>query len=256
MSEPRSAALEVTNLVVGYGGAPVVKGVSLEVPAGNVATILGPNGAGKSTFIKGVGGLLKTDSGRVTLAGEDVTNLDASRLAGLGMAYVPQNRDVFPPMTVKENLEVGGYLLSKTEIRSRIAERISEFPQLEPLMGRTAGTLSGGERKLVAVARALMSDSQVLLLDEPTAALSPSMAENVLHSVVRRIADRGVSILMVEQRAQQAMTVSDMVCVLVNGQVEAMDAPEALTARPDFLELLAGVPVEALSHADPPQGRE
>jgi branched-chain amino acid transport system ATP-binding protein len=256
MTETVSMALEVTSLVVGYGGAPVVKGVSLDVPAGSVATILGPNGAGKSTFVKGIGGILTTDSGRVTLEGKDVTNVDASRLASLGMAYVPQNRDVFPPMTVKENLEVGGYLLSKSEIRDRITQRVVEFPQLGPLMGRTAGTLSGGERKLVAVARALMTDSRVLLLDEPTAALSPSMAENILHSVVRTIADRGVSIVMVEQRAQVAMTVSDLVCVLVNGQMAAADTPEKLEARPDFLELLAGVSAEALSHADAPRSHE
>lgn len=244
------AALVVEDITVGYGGVPIVKQVSMHVLDGHVATILGPNGAGKSTLIKGIGGMLKPEGGRVLLDGQDVTSLDASRLARLGLAYVPQNDDVFPPMTVRENLEIGGYLLSRDEVRRRIDERVDEFPQLSKLMRRTAGTLSGGERKLVAVARAMMAEGRVLLLDEPTAALSPSVAKNILHSVVRVLADRGVSIVMVEQRAQLAMTVSDWVYVLVEGRVSVSQDAKTLVERDDFLEILAGIPPEILSHAN------
>ncbi len=249
-------AISVEDIVVGYGGVPVVKEVSLHVTEGSVVTILGPNGAGKSTLIKGMGGVLRPTGGRVELRGADITGYDASRIAGLGMAYVPQTRDVCPPMTVKENLEIGGYLLARDEVRDRIDARADEFPQLKNLMGRVAGTLSGGERKLVAIARALMADSTVLLLDEPTAALSPSMAGSVLEGVVRKIADRGTAIVMVEQRAQLAMGVSDWVCVLVDGRVAAWDTATSIASRGDFLELLAGVPPEMSSANNPSESQE
>lgn len=248
MSEQPAVAVDA--LSVGYGAVPVVHEVTLHAMTGNVATLLGPNGAGKSTLIKGAAGLLRPSSGKVLLEGNDVTGFDASKLARLGMAYVPQHNDVFPPMTVRENLEVGGYLLARAEVRSRIDARVDEFPQLKPLMQRTAGSLSGGERKLVGIARAMMSESRVLLLDEPTAALSPSVAEKILNQAVRAIADRGVSILMVEQRAQLAMSVSDWVYVLVEGKLALSEGPKELAARDDFLEILAGIPPEILAHAD------
>lgn len=243
-------AVAVEAISVGYGGAPVVREVSLHAMPGNVATILGPNGAGKSTLVKSAAGLLKPTGGTVWLTGKDVTGFDASRLARLGMAYVPQHGDVFPPMTVRENLEIGGYLLARDEVRRRIDARVEEFPQLARLMGRTAGSLSGGERKLVGIVRAMMSESRVLLLDEPTAALSPSVAEMILQTAVRAIADRGVSILMVEQRAQLAMSVSDWVYILIEGQLAVSQGPTELAARDDFLEILAGIPPEILARSD------
>jgi len=235
-------AVVVKGLTVGYDAAPIVKDVSVHVNQGNIAVILGPNGAGKSTLIKGIGGLLTPSTGSVTLEGADVTGKRPSQLASLGLAYVPQNNDVFPAMTVKENLEMGGYLVHRDEIAKRIDGRIEEFPKIEQLLHRTAGTLSGGERKLVAVARAMMSDVRVLLLDEPTAGLSPSMATGVLQSIVDAVALRNISILMVEQRARLAMDVCDWVYLLVEGRLAVSQDPEGLAARSDFLSLLAGVP--------------
>src|SRR5215467_2438325 len=167
-----AAMLSVTDVVSGYGGPPIVRGVSAQVGSGEIVTIVGPNGAGKSTLLKAIAGLLRVESGRVVLGGSDITNQRTSRLARVGLGYVPQSNDVFDPLTVQENLEVGGYRVPRPQLGARIDEIVGLLPALSALMGRRAAKLSGGERKMVAVGRALMSRPTVLLLDEPTSGLS------------------------------------------------------------------------------------
>src|SRR5512136_2383752 len=166
------AHLEIEDLAAGYGGAAIVNGASAQVGLGEIVTIVGPNGAGKSTLLKAVVGMIPAMSGRVTLAGEDVTNMRANLLARRGLGYVPQVNDVFDTLTVADNLSMGGYLLPRAEVPRRVEAVLAIFPALGRMLKRTASKLSGGERKMLAMARVLMLEPRVLVLDEPTSNLS------------------------------------------------------------------------------------
>ena len=194
----------------------ILRGIELDLAEGELAGIIGPNGAGKSTFIKAVFGLVDIRAGTVTLRGDDITNLAAHQLVSHGVGYVPQRSNVFPSLTVEENLRMGLYLEPK-----RWDERFPVVADLFPLLaersGQRAGFLSGGERQMVAMGRALMMDPSVLLLDEPSAGLSPANQDLVFERV-RRIADAGVSILMVEQNARRCLQIADRAYVLDQGQ--------------------------------------
>ncbi len=234
-----AAHLTVDRLVAGYG-TPVVREISLTVGKGEVVTVLGPNGSGKSTLIKAIAGQIPTMSGKVTLAGEDVTNRLSEQLAAMGVGYVPQERDVFPPLTVHENLLMGGYLLPKREVPDRVAEIYRILPRLAELRASTAGRLSGGERKLLAIGRVLMLRPQVMLLDEPTANLSPKATVEVLVEHVRRLADAGTAVLLVEQKAIRALEISDWAYILVNGSVRLAEPASKLAGRGDIGDLFLG----------------
>ena len=236
----RHAHLVMSGVSAGYGPAIVIDDISLEVGRGEVVAVVGPNGAGKSTLLKAVIGVLRPMSGRVTLAGREISGLRTDRIARLGMGYVPQVRDVFEPLTVTENLEMGGYALPRAQIPGRIAEVLDLYPALSPLRNRHAGNLSGGERKMLALARALMTRPSLLVLDEPSAGLSPQLAEQVLHQHVGRLATTGVAVLLVEQRARDALQVADRAVVLASGRVVMADAAATLLERPDFGEILLG----------------
>jgi branched-chain amino acid transport system ATP-binding protein len=233
-------ALRAERLDAGYGSHLVVKGASLKLDAGRVVTLLGPNGAGKSTLLKALVGIVQVFDGEVLLGEEPITNRRTEDIANLGIAYVPQVDDVFGPLTVSENLQMGGYLLDRAELRTRMNDILDEFPRLAEFVSRRASTLSGGERKLVAVARALMTNSRFLLLDEPTAALSPSVAAQLLNEITEtsRAASRGL--LIVEQRARAALEVADEAHILVGGAVRVSDSASALLARDDLGDLLIG----------------
>lgn len=232
--------LSVDALTAGYGPSPVIKGISLVVYPGEIVCVLGPNGAGKSTLLKAITGSLSPSGGRMTLNQEDVFGLRSEELARKGMGYVPQTRDVFDSMSVAENLEMGGYLLSKTELKKRTEEVLEALSRLRPLQRRTASTLSGGERKLLAIARALMLEPTLLVLDEPTANLSTEATKNVLEEHVRSLADSGTAVLLVEQKVKQALVISDRTYVLVGGVV-ALEGPSVkLLARDDLGEIFLG----------------
>ena len=211
------AGLEVSSLVVGYGSTTIVHGMSLKAAPGQVVGIVGPNGAGKSTFLKGIAGAIPVTDGTVRLDGREVTNLRGDRVARLGLGYVPQVRDVFSPLRVHENLEMGGYILPRRDVPERIDEVLDLLPTLKALRRRTAGTLSGGERKLLAIGKALMTKPRILLLDEPTSNLSPDLARAVLTEHVRRLADEGIGIVLVEQRVEQGLKVCDWAYVMAGG---------------------------------------
>lgn len=210
--------LAVEHISAGYGGVPVVDDVSLAVPAGQVSCLIGPNGAGKSTLLRAITRDAQVLGGHVFLGGRDITTAPATDLVRRGLAWVPQLDDIFPTLSVRENLELGGYTMPKRESARRAAKILEEFPLLGALATRLAGRLSGGERKVLAIARALMPQPTSLLLDEPTAGLSPEMTEAVLNQIdgLRR---GGVAILLVEQRALEAIAVSSQVHVMVDGQL-------------------------------------
>lgn len=242
--------LVVQGLTAGYGGVPVIEDISLTVARGQVIAIIGPNGAGKSTVLKAIVGVIRAISGTVTLGGDDVTNLPTERLAARGIGYVPQVRDVFGPMTVLENLLMGAYLVPNAKVAERMRGVYDVFPALESMGSRLASKLSGGERKMLAFGRALMLRPSVLVLDEPTANLSPELSEVLLKTHVRRLASAGVAVLLVEQKARQAMEIADLTHVLVSGRTQVSGDSKVLLQRPDFAELMLG---RALSSPGEPQ---
>jgi branched-chain amino acid transport system ATP-binding protein len=250
-----AATLSISGVVSGYGGPAIVRGVTAQVGAGEIVTIVGPNGAGKSTLLKALAGLLRVDSGRVHLDGTDITNQRTSRLARLGVGYVPQSSDVFDPLTVRENLEIGGYLVPRGKLAGRIEEVVGWLPALAGLMGRRAAKLSGGERKMVAVGRALMSQPRVLLLDEPTSGLSAERSAQLLTRDIRVLAESGASVLLVEQKALAALEISHWGYVLALGRVVISTPAPELLARPDlgdvFLGQVAGPPESGQSGGRP-----
>ncbi len=222
------SVLVVKGMVGGYGKIPIVQDVSVKADQGKIVTIVGPNGAGKSTFMKLVAGVLRPMGGTVSLNGKDLTNLPANRMAREGLAYVPQENNVFPTMTIRENLEMGGFILSGA-LDQRIGELYQLFPDLRDAAKKKAGQLSGGQRNMLAMARALMLTPAVLMLDEPTAGLSP-LYTDVVWQKVHEIAASGTTILVVEQNVDRAIANSDWVYVLVAGRNRLDGTPEQMRA--------------------------
>ena len=252
-SQARPApSLRAEHITAGYGGVPVIRDVSISVGPSEIVAIIGPNGAGKSTLLKSLVGILHLDSGKIMLGDEDVTNRPPEELARRGVGYVPQVNDIFEPLTVLENLEMGGYLLTNAQVRARVAEVGDVFPQLPPMLKRRADKLSGGERKMLAIARVLMLDPKVLILDEPTANLSPKLADALLREHVHRLAGAGKAVLLVEQRARAALQIADWTSVLVSGTTRLEGRPDELLERQDFEELFlgAGTTMPALEEDD------
>jgi ABC-type branched-subunit amino acid transport system ATPase component len=234
------AVLRIRDIAAGYGGAAIVSDVSINVGSGEVVSVIGPNGAGKSTLLKAITGRLAVMSGTVTFNDRDITNARGHLLARMGLGFVPQTKDVFDTLTVTENLEMGGYLLAKPQLAARIDQVMSAFPALAEMRTRTASKLSGGERKMLAVARVLMLEPAVLVLDEPTSNLSPELSRAVLQNQVRRLADAGTAVLLVEQKAFEALGVSDWAYILVAGRVEVAGPAGEILARPDIREVFLG----------------
>jgi ABC-type branched-subunit amino acid transport system ATPase component len=211
--------LVIDEVSAGYANHAVVREVSLTVSAGEIACVVGPNGAGKSTLLRGITRDAQLLGGRVLLGGEDISQTPGNELVRRGLAWVPQLDDIFATLTVRENLELRGFLLPRKEVAQRVREVLDVFPLLGGLANRVAGRLSGGEHKLLAIARALMPEPSVVLLDEPTAGLSPEMTDLVLRSHIAELAKRGVAILLVEQRALEAIAIASHVHVMVAGAV-------------------------------------
>ena len=239
LSQP-GLVLTTTELAAGYDGRAIVSDISIEASPGKVISIVGPNGSGKSTLLKSLVGVVRVLHGSVSVGGNDVTNMHPEDVAKLGVGYVPQIDDVFPPLSVKENLEIGGYLLKKHDIPDRIAAVVDRFPRLKEMMHRKAGKLSGGERKMLAMGRVLMLSPSVLVLDEPTANLAPMIATQLLEEYVRGFADSGSTVLLVEQRAKSALRISNWTYVLGGGRVVLEGAPEDLQENPAFIESFLG----------------
>jgi len=234
-----SAELAVLDLVAGYAvDVPIVRGLTLEVRANEIVTVLGPNGAGKSTFIKAVAGLVAVHSGTVLLRGRPITGIATHELVREGLAYVPQVGNIFVRLTVTENLELGG-LMAKADMRRQMDAIFSLFPDLAAQRNRAAGRLSGGQRQMVAVGRALMSKPRLLMLDEPSAGLSPKLTETLFQKLLE-IRAGGVTILMVEQNAKAALAISDRGYVLSEGRQSFTGVARDLLTSPEIGELYLG----------------
>jgi len=211
-------SLQVRDIHAGYGEAKILHGVSLEVNGDHGAvTVIGPNGAGKSTLLKSIMGFLIPKRGGIVFQGEDITRLRPDQRIRRGIAYIPQLDNVFPSLTVEENLTMGGYLLNRARVKGKKEELFEQYPRLAERRNQRAKTLSGGERQMLAMARAMMTEPQLLLFDEPSAALSPNMAEQVFERI-EEIKGQGKGIVLVEQDAQRSLQISDMGYVLVDGQ--------------------------------------
>lgn len=249
---PGEAHLVVEGLTAGYGGVPVIHDVALSVSRGEITAVIGPNGAGKSTALKAIVGVIRAMEGRVSLGDQDITNLATERLVEKGIGYVPQMKDVFGPLTVQENLMMGGYLLRSSDMPERLREVFAVFPALETMRTRLASKLSGGERKMLAFGRALVLRPSVLVLDEPTANLSPELSEVLLRTHVRHLASTGVAVLLVEQKARLAMEIADRTYLLVNGRTQISGESKTLLARPDFADLMLGRTVTVADNGDQP----
>jgi ABC-type branched-subunit amino acid transport system ATPase component len=232
--------IRAENVTAGYGGDPVIRSLSVQAAPGQVVSLVGPNGSGKSTLLKSLVGIVRVSAGRVLVGDRDVTNLAPEEVARAGVGYVPQVDDVFAPLSVRENLEMGGYLLPRKEIPGRIDHVLAVFPRLATMLQRSAGKLSGGERKMLAMGRVLMLEPAVFLLDEPTANLAPAIAQSLLSEHVRQLAERGAAVLIVEQRAKAVLAISDHTYVLGGGQLRMEGTPAELADSPAFVNSFLG----------------
>lgn len=222
----------------GYGGANILHGCNISVDKGEIAVVVGPNGAGKSTAMKALFGMLTLSQGSVTLGGEDITTLSPQDRVKQGMAFVPQTNNVFTSMTVQENLEMGAFL-RRDDIFKTMDHVFELFPALKAKRDQPAGELSGGQRQQVAVGRALMTQPQVLMLDEPTAGVSPIVMDELFERILE-IKQTGIAILMVEQNARQALNIADTGFVLVTGENKFTDSGAALLANPEVRRAFLG----------------
>ncbi|MGL4243492.1 MAG: ABC transporter ATP-binding protein [Beijerinckiaceae bacterium] len=233
------AELSATGIVAGYGAADeILKGIDFRIAPGEIACIIGPNGAGKSTLLKVIAGILRPKSGVVALDGQDITGWLPRDIARAGLAYVPQEHNIFPTMSVRENLEMGGYVEPK-EVPRRIDQAFERFPVLATKRRQAARTLSGGERQMLAMAMALMVEPRILLLDEPSAGLSPLAAEKLFDAIVD-INRGGLAIGMVEQNASEALAISHRGYILVDGRNSRMGDAAALAEDPEIRRLFLG----------------
>ena len=230
--------LDAQALYGGYGGMDILNGCSVAVDSDQIAVIVGPNGAGKSTAMKAVFGLLKVREGTVTFAGDEITNARPESLVRRGMAYVPQERNVFPNLTVHENLEMGAFVRSD-DLSESLDRVYGLFPAMAEKRKQPAGELSGGQRQMVAIGRALMVEPKLLLLDEPTAGLSPRVMDEIFERIIA-INATGVGILMVEQNAKQALAIAHRGYVLATGRNHFTDTGAALLANQEVAQSFLG----------------
>lgn len=233
------AYLSAENMTGGYGSGPaILHDCTIEVERGQIAVIVGPNGAGKSTAMKAIFGMLNLSQGQVLLDGDDVTHLSPQDKVARGMGFVPQVNNIFPSMSVEENLEMGAFI-RRDDIRQTIEQVYELFPILRDKRGQAAGELSGGQRQQVAVGRALMTQPKVLMLDEPTAGVSPIVMDELFDRIIE-VSRTGIPILMVEQNAKQALNIADQAYVLVQGRNAHTGTGAALLADDDVRKSFLG----------------
>lgn len=233
--------LEINNLDVSYGYLQVIWGVSAKVSEGEIVAILGPNGAGKTTLLKSVMGLVPVQKGRVTFMGQDITNKPTYSLTKLGLAFVPEERNLFQAMTVKENLVMGAYTVKdKEKIKKQLDYVYSLFPRLAERTKQLAGTMSGGERQMLAIARGLMSDPKMLILDEPSMGLSPQNVQLVFDTIAKLRSEK-VTVVIVEQNVNTTLELADRAYVLEQGRIVLEGTSQELTSNDRVREMYLGI---------------
>jgi len=236
--------LELKDLYGGYGKITILNGTSFKIPPASITTVIGPNGAGKSTVFKAIFGLLNIHSGSILLDGKDVTKQTPKQMIGHGVTYVPQGRNVVPQLSVYHNLELGGITSDdQGKVRDRIEQVMDQFPMLREFRNRKAIELSGGQQKQLEVARALLLDPKLILIDEPSIGLSPNLVQEVFRTL-QSLRDQGVTILMVEQNAKSALAMSDYGIVLELGQTRMHDKADVLLNDPRVGHLFLGGHIE------------
>ncbi len=235
------AILEVEGLVGGYGKMTILNGASFKAPRGSITTVIGPNGAGKSTVFKAIFGLLKLRSGKIVFDGQDVTRHTPRQLIGAGICYVPQGRNIFPELSVRHNIELGLVAAPKTirDSARRIEAALDRFPVLRKKANQQASTLSGGEQKQLEIARGLLLDPKLVLIDEPSIGLSPLMVQQTF-AILKELRSRGVSVLMIEQNARSALQISDYGLVLELGRTRIFDQAGKVLNDPRVAQLFLG----------------
>jgi branched-chain amino acid transport system ATP-binding protein len=235
------AILDVQGLVGGYGKMTILNGTTFSAPAGAITTVIGPNGAGKSTVFKAIFGLLKLREGRIVFKGRDITGLSQRELLNAGICYVPQGRNIFPELSVRDNIQLGAVVAGKdiTDLPARIEAALDKFPALRKRATQQASTLSGGEQKQLEIVRGLLLNPQLVLIDEPSIGLSPLMVQQTFN-ILKDLRDRGVSILMIEQNARSALEISDYGIVLELGQTRLVDTAQRVLNDPRIGQLFLG----------------
>ncbi|MBC7114628.1 MAG: ABC transporter ATP-binding protein [Archaeoglobi archaeon] len=234
--------LKVENLNSGYKDFHILFDVSAKIRERSITTVLGPNGSGKSTFLKSIFGLARIFSGRIFLNGDEITGVPPHEKTRIGIAYLPQTDNIFSNLTVEENLKIAGYSLGdESEFRDRFELAMNVFPQLKGFMRRRAGTLSGGERQILAMAMALIRKARILMLDEPTAQLSPKFAEMIFKKIIELRDEHNLTVLLVEQNARRALEISERAYVLVSGRVAFEGSAEELLQHDKFEKLCVGI---------------
>ncbi len=233
--------LEARDLSVGYGGAPAISDVTLDVGEGEIVAVIGPNGAGKSTLINAIAGLIRWQQGRIGFGSVDLGRVAPHQVCGQGIALVPEGRRLFPGMSVEENLDIGCYRPAARKDRQRSLDRVyALFPVLRERREQLSGTLSGGQQQMVAIGRALMAQPRLLLLDEPSLGLAPSIVDEMFR-VIRTIQSEGTAILLVEQNVVQAMEIADRAYVLEEGRIVASGLPRVLLGQTRIREAYLGL---------------
>ena len=242
MSAASNVLLSLTNLESAYGPIKAIRGVSLDVMRGQIATVLGSNGAGKSTILKTISGIIDPRKGSVTFKGEEITAQDPAQIVRRGLVQVPEGREVFPLLSVLDNLQMGGYTRRDRDGFARDLEMVfAYFPVLKERSHQDAGLLSGGQQQMLAIARALMSAPELMLLDEPSLGLSPRLTKEIFEIVVRINRERGTTILLVEQNANMALNAADYGYVLENGRIVMEDTCARLREKEDIKEFYLGM---------------
>jgi branched-chain amino acid transport system ATP-binding protein len=240
MHDRAGPLLAVRGLVAGYGTVPVLRGVDLDVGAGEIVAVLGGNGAGKTTLNKTISGVLRPWQGEVSFDGRRIDRLRAAEIVGLGLVQVPEGRRIFPTLSVRENLELGSYRRGRANRAANLARAFEIFPRLGQRAGQRAGTLSGGEQQMLAIGRALMGEPRLLILDEPSLGLSPLLVEEMF-ALIKRLNADGLSILLVEQNVMQSLTLADRACVMENGRLVISGTAAAIAANPALEKAYLGL---------------
>ena len=239
MMSKNKTSLEAKNISAGYGEQIIIRNIDLDLHESSITTIIGPNGCGKSTFLKSISGIINPVEGEVSIYGSNVTELNTFELSKKGLGYVPQSENIFPSLSVEDNLKMGGYILSNDDYKKNLEYVLEMFPVLKDKLSDSSSNLSGGQRQMLALSRALMLDPKIIMLDEPTAGLSPIIVDEVLENIIS-LKKSNLSVLLVEQNAKKALKISDFGAVFSFGKKVIEDEASRILSNKEISKLYLG----------------